>query len=93
MWDAVFGGEEGAIEDFACVPSGEVPRFGDGVKDLEGRCAVDGEVIDGFVGDGVVRDERGFGKHGGDGSGVGLCKGLALEIPDVSVGYSGYELL
>lgn len=61
MRDTVLGWEEAAIEDFARVTAGEVPRLGDGVEDLKRCCTVDRKVVDRFVWNGVVRDERRFG--------------------------------
>lgn len=61
MWNSVFSWKEGGIEDFARVATGEAPGLRDGVEDLVGCCAVDGKVVDGFVGDWVVRDKARFG--------------------------------
>lgn len=81
MRDPVLRGQEGAVEDFARVAAGEVSRFGDGVEDLESCCAMDREVVDGFVGDGFVGNKGRFGEHGGDGFGVRVCKRPALKNP------------
>ena len=88
MRDAVFGGEEGAVEDFAGIAAAEVAGFGDGMEELECGCTVHGEIVDGFVGDGVVGNERGLGEHGGDGARVGGGEGFSLVMVDVSIGSS-----
>lgn len=79
MRDPGVGGEEGGIEDFACVCAGEVAGFGDGVEDLPQGGGVHGEVIYGLVGgDGDIRREAGLGEHGEDGAGVGGCELFSL---------------
>ncbi len=78
MRHTVFGWEEVAVENFAGVAAGEVARFGDWVEELERGGTVDGEIVDRFVGYGIIRDVGGRGEHGGDGSGVGGCEGFAL---------------
>ena len=46
MRDAVFGWLKVTVEYLASVAAGEVTGFGNGMKDLNLSCAVDGEVID-----------------------------------------------
>ena len=54
--------------------------FGDGVEELDFGCAVDGEVVDGFVGDGVVWDVWRGGEHADDGFGVGVGDWFSLQF-------------
>ena len=67
MGNAVFGWFQIALEGLAGVAAGEVAGFGDGVEELEGCGAMDGEVVDGFVDLGVVGDVGGLGEHRKDG--------------------------
>lgn len=50
LFDGGVGEARGAGEDAAGVDASELAGFGDGVEDLGVRQAVNGEVIDGFVG-------------------------------------------
>ena len=71
MWDAVLGRFKLGVEDFAGVTAGEMAGFGDGVKDLGFSCAVDREIVDRFMGDGIFFNIRGRRKHVQDSFGVG----------------------
>ena len=55
MGHSVFGGEKCTIEDLAGVAAGEMAGFRDRVEDLAFCSAVNGEVVDGFVSDRIVR--------------------------------------
>lgn len=79
MGDAVVGGEEGRREDFAGVDASEDAGFGGGVEELAESVAMDGEVVDGFVGDGgFAGSVGGLREHGHDGSRVGICERFIL---------------
>ena len=78
MRDAVFGREEAAGEGEAGVAAGEVAGFGGGREELEGSGAVDGQVVDGFVGSGGSGGVGGCGEHGGYGFEVGGGEGFTL---------------
>lgn len=73
----VVGETRCAGEDAAGVDAVELAGLGGGVEELGEGHAVDGEVVDGFVGLGWVC-ERGGGDHGVDGFGVWERKGFFL---------------
>ena len=80
MRDTIFRGEKFAIEDFAGIATGEVAGFGDGMEKLNGRSAMDWEIIDGFMGYRVVGYIWCCWEHRGNGSGIGGCECFALVL-------------
>ena len=79
MWDAVFGGFELAVKYFASVTAGEVARFGNGIKDLDFGCAVNGKVIDRFMGNRIMANIWGRGEHAKHGFGIGESNWVSLD--------------
>ena len=59
---------------------------------MAGSSTVDGEVVNRFVRDRVVRDERGLWKHGGNGVGIRGHKGFALEGQIVNIRWTRCEV-
>ena len=80
--DGGVGEARGAGEDAASVDAGELAGFGDGVEDLGVRQAVDGEVVDGFVGSLIagVGGVAGCWDHFLNGAGVGEGQWFTLSI-------------
>lgn len=78
MWDAVFGGEETSLEGLSSVAPVKVAGFGNWLEELEGRGAVDRQIVDGFVYLRVIGDVGSLRKHGEDGFRVGRCEWFAL---------------
>ena len=80
MRDTLVCWEERVVEDLTGVNARELSGLGDGMEDLPEGVAVDGKVIDGFVGGwSCFGSKGGLRKHGKDGASVGLCKWFTLD--------------
>ena len=80
MRDAIFGRLQFAVEDFASVATGEVAGFRNGMEDLGLGGAVNREIVDRFMGDGVTGDVWGRREHAKDAFGVGESDGFSLSL-------------
>ena len=78
MWNAIFGWQEILIKYFAGVSTCEVSGFGNRVENLKFGGAVDGKVVDGFMGYGIVCKIWSLRKHALHSFGVRSCKWLVL---------------
>ena len=80
MRNAIFGRLQFAVEDFASVATGEVAGFRNGMEDLGLGEAVNREVVDRFMGDGIIGDIWSPREHSKDAFGVGESDRFSLNF-------------
>ena len=80
MRNAIFGRLQIAVEDFASVAAGEAAGFRNGMEDLGLGGAVNREIVDRFMGDGIIGDVWSQREHSKDAFGVGESDRFSLSL-------------